>query len=92
VPIYGYDCARCGAVDLVRPMTQAGEPTPVPKMRRARLTDLGCPGAAVGRPRAHACHGRERRSADAPAVVDRIPRGPRTRIAIDPRHLRLPRP
>jgi len=33
VPIYGYDCARCGAVDLVRPMTQAGEPTPVPKMR-----------------------------------------------------------
>jgi len=91
VPIYGYDCARCGAVDLVRPMTQAGEPTPVPKMR-GPADGSGVPRRCGRSTRAHACHGRERRSADAPAVVDRIPRGSRTRTAIDPRHLRLPRP
>jgi putative FmdB family regulatory protein len=92
VPTYGYDCARCGAFDLVRPMTQAGEPTLCPRCGEPGRRTWGAPALRSVDLALMRALDATAAGADAPAVVDRIPRGPRTRTAIDPRHLRLPRP
>jgi len=91
---YGYDCADCGAFDLVRPMAQAGAAAPCP--------DCGAPGRRLwGAPALRAVDPALRKaldasaaSADAPAVVNGVPGRSRraTRVSRDPRHLRLPRP
>ena len=91
MPIYGYDCACCGAFDLVRPMTQAGEPGLCPRCGEPGRRTWGAPVLrSVDRALVQALDA-SAASTDAPAVVDRIPCGPRTRTTTDPRHL-LPRP
>jgi putative FmdB family regulatory protein len=93
VPTYGYDCACCGAFDLVRPMAQAGDPAPCPDCGEPGRRTWGAPALRSTDPALTRALDASAASAEAPVVVDRVPRGPRrTRTTTDPRHLRLPRP
>ena len=97
MPTYGFDCARCGAFDLVRPMAEASAPAACPGCGAPGRRVWGAPALRAGDPRARRALDASEASADAPPVVDRIPGvrapgGRRGRVTTDPRHLRLPRP
>ncbi len=77
MPTYGYDCTRCGAFVLVRPMVQAAEPAACPQCGAAGRQRWAAPAL---------------RSVDAPGVVTGPPPRRGARYTTDPRHLRLPEP
>jgi putative FmdB family regulatory protein len=91
VPTYGYDCAACGAFDLVRPMAQIDEPAACPRCGEPGRRTWGAPALRSVDPAVSRARDASARSAEAPAIVDRVP-SRRTRYTTDPRHLRLPRP
>ena len=93
MPTYGYDCAGCGAFDLVRPMAQAGDPACCPTCGELGRRSYGAPALRSVDPALRGALDASARSADAPEVVRSVPARPsRTRYTRDPRHLRLPRP
>ncbi len=92
MPTYGYDCPRCGAFDLLRPMAQAAEPAACPQCGGPGRRRWAAPAVRGVDPGLRRALDASARSADAPEVVPGPPprRGPR--YTTDPRHLRLPRP
>jgi putative FmdB family regulatory protein len=93
VPTYGYDCARCGAFDLVRPMARAGDPASCPSCGEPGRRSYAAPALRSLDPALRGALDASARSADAPEVVRSVPAPARgTRYTRDPRHLRLPRP
>jgi putative FmdB family regulatory protein len=92
VPTYGFDCARCGTFDLVRPMAEASEPVTCPSCGGPARRTWGAPGLRGVDPALRRALDASTRSADAPEVVHAVPPRRRTRYTTDPRHLRLPRP
>ena len=94
MPTYGYDCPRCGAFDLVRPMAQASAPATCPECSGVARRVWGSPALRSLDAGVRQALDAEARSADSPAVVSSLPsnRRNRTRYTRDPRHLRLPRP
>ena len=93
MPTYGFDCARCGTFDLVRPMAQASEPAVCPACGKPARRTWGAPALrGVDQAVARALD-ISVRSADAPEVVSAVPpRRGGARTTTDPRHRRLPRP
>jgi putative FmdB family regulatory protein len=93
VPTYGYDCARCGPFDLVRPMAQASAPAACPQCGDPGRRVWGAPALRGLDPALRGALDADARRADSPDVVAAPPtRRGRTRHTTDPRHLRLPRP
>jgi len=94
VPTYGYDCPRCGAFDLVRPMVEASAPAACPECGDPARRVWGAPALRAGDPAARRALDASARSADSPPVVSSLPANRRGRppTTTDPRHLRLPRP
>jgi len=93
VPTYGYHCAGCGGFDLVRPMSQAGEPAQCPGCGESGRRVFGAPLLRSVDPALTRALDASARTAESPGVVDRVPSSRhRTRYTSDPRHLRLPRP
>ncbi|MGE3287677.1 MAG: FmdB family zinc ribbon protein [Pseudonocardia sp.] len=94
MPTYGYDCARCGTFDLIRPMAQAGDAALCPVCGASGRRIWAAPALRSGDPALRRALDASAASADAPPVVDRVPGRSRraTRTTTDPRHLRLPRP
>ena len=93
MPTYGYDCARCGAFDLVRPMAEASQPAPCPECGEAGRRTWGAPALRGVDPALRRALDADARRADSPDVVAAPPaRRGRTRYTADPRHQRLPRP
>jgi putative FmdB family regulatory protein len=93
VPTYGYDCARCGAFDLVRPMTQVSKPATCPQCGEPGRRVWGAPALRGLDPALRGALDADARRADTPDVVGApAPRPGRVRRTTDPRHLRLPRP
>jgi putative FmdB family regulatory protein len=94
MPTYGYDCARCGAFDLIRPMARAGDTALCPGCGAPARRLFGAPALRSVDPALRRALDASAASADAPPVVDRVPGRSRraTRVTTDPRHLRLPRP
>ena len=91
MPTYGYDCARCGAFDLVRPMAQVDAPASCPVCGEPGRRRWGAPALRSLNPALTRALDASARTAEAPGVVDRVPLR-RPRYMSDPRHLRLPRP
>lgn len=94
MPTYSYHCTRCGEFDLVRPMAQVGEPARCPDCGEPGRRTWGAPPLRSVAPALTRALDTSAASADAPAVVDRVPppQRRRQRYTRDPRHLRLPRP
>jgi putative FmdB family regulatory protein len=93
MPTYGYDCARCGAFDLVRPMAEASAPAACPQCGEPGRRTWGAPGLSAVDPALRRALDADARRADTPDVVTSPPARPgRVRRSTDPRHLRLPRP
>jgi len=94
VPTYGYDCPRCGAFDLVRPMARASEPAACPQCGDVARRVWGAPALRGVDPAVRRALDGSARSAEAPDVVSSVPPSGRRRsgYTTDPRHLRLPRP
>jgi putative FmdB family regulatory protein len=91
VPTYGYDCAACGAFDLIRPMAQAGDPADCPDCGEPGRRSYGAPALRSLDPALRRALDASAGSAEAPPVVGAPPRHA-PRYTADPRHLRLPRP
>jgi putative FmdB family regulatory protein len=92
VPTYGFDCARCGAFDLVRAMAQASEPGYCPQCGEPGRRTYGAPALRGVDATLRRALDASARSADAPSVVGSVPPRRGMRYTTDPRHLRLPRP
>ena len=93
MPTYGYDCTRCGAFELVRPMAQAGAPATCPECGEPGRRVFGIPALRSVDPALTRALDTSARTAETPGVVDRLPSSSRRgRYTTDPRHLRLPRP
>ncbi len=91
MPTYGFDCARCGTFDLVRPMAQAGASAPCSGCGEPGRRRWGAPALRSLDPALTRALDASARTAEAPGVVDGVP-SRRPRYTTDPRHLRLPRP
>jgi len=94
MPTYRYRCVDCGGFDLLRPMSEATEPTLCPGCREPARRLFGIRTAGSVEPGVRAAMDASARSADSPQVVNSVPGRSRraTRITTDPRHARLPRP
>jgi putative FmdB family regulatory protein len=93
MPTYGYDCARCGAFDLVRPMADASAAAVCPQCGEPGRRVWGAPALRGLDPALRGALDADARRADSPDVVGSPPpRRGRARQSTDPRHLRLPRP
>ena len=83
MPTYGYDCIRCGAFDLVRPMAQAGAPAPCPGCGEPGRRTWGAPALRSLDPALTRALDASARTAEAPGVGvgDRVPsRRPRLHV------------
>lgn len=93
MPTYGFECARCGGFDLVRPMAQADAPAPCPDCGEPGRRVFGAPALRSLDPALTGALDASARTAESPGVVDRVPPSRRrARYTSDPRHLRLPHP
>ncbi|HEV7422686.1 MAG TPA: zinc ribbon domain-containing protein [Mycobacterium sp.] len=94
MPTYGYACEPCGGFNLVRPMTEAGDPAICPSCGQSARRVFGIPALRSLNPSIRQAMDASARSADDPTVVTGVPGRSRraTRMTTDPRHARLPRP
>jgi putative FmdB family regulatory protein len=69
MPLYGFNCGRCGAFDAWRPVAQAGDAIACPSCERSARRCFTPPGVARTPAPLRAARDREARSAHEPEVV-----------------------
>lgn len=93
MPTYVFRCDECGDTEHSFAMAEKPSSLPCPTCRGIARSVVASPHLGVGNTSAHRLIDATKRTADAPAVVSRLPgtsRSPR-RVSRDPRHATLPR-
>ena len=71
MPIYNYECGRCGPFEAWAPVMDASSPSPCPECGKTGLRQLAVPHLALMSPVLRKAMGRSEKSSTQPQVVNK---------------------